>query len=89
VSDSSATGDAPDHTAGGSARMPETDEPTDPCSTAMWLDLLGIGPEAERLGENLTAYRSILDEIRKLRTLDLTDIHPCVVFDPLLPYRGR
>jgi len=64
------------------------DEP-DPSSQAMWRDLLGIGPEGERLGENLTAYRSILDEIRKLRTLDLADIHPAVVFDPQLPYRGR
>jgi hypothetical protein len=53
----------------------------------MWLDLLGIGPERERLSENLAAYRGILDEIRKLRTLDLADIHPVVVFDPSLPYR--
>jgi hypothetical protein len=65
------------------------DEPIDPASHALWLDLLGIGPERERLGENLAAYRGILDEIRKLRTLDLSDIHPAVVFDPLLPYRGR
>jgi hypothetical protein len=65
------------------------DEPSDPSSQAIWLDLLGIGPESVRLGENLAAYRGILDEIRKLRTLDLTDIHPAVIFDPLLPYRGR
>jgi len=65
------------------------DDPIDPSSQNMWLDLLGIGPERERLGENLAAYRSILDEIRKLRTLDLADIHPAVVFDPSLPYRKR
>ena len=65
------------------------DEPTDPSSPALWLDLLGIGPEGARLGENLAAYRAILAEIRKLRTLDLADIHPAVVFDPQLPYRGR
>lgn len=63
------------------------DDPIDPSLQIMWLDLMGIGPESERLGENLAAYRSILDEIRKLRTLDLADIHPVVVFDPSLPYR--
>jgi hypothetical protein len=64
------------------------DNPIDASSPIMWLDLLGIGPERERLGENLAAYRGVLDEIRKLRTLDLADIHPAVMFDPLLPYRG-
>jgi hypothetical protein len=65
------------------------DEPIDSSSRSMWLDLLGIGPECERLDENLAAYRSILDEIRKLRRLDLADIHPAIVFDPTLPYKGR
>jgi hypothetical protein len=65
------------------------DEPLDPAAHPLWLDLLGIGPEDERLGENLAAYRFILDEIRELRTLDLTDIHPAVIFDPTLPYRSR
>jgi hypothetical protein len=64
-------------------------DPIDPSLQIMWLDLMGIGPESERLGENLAAYRTILDEIRKLRTLDLTDIHPIVVFDPSLAYRGH
>src|SRR5271163_537541 len=63
------------------------DDAVDSPSQSMWLDLLGVGPERERLSENLAAYRSILDEIRKLRTLDLADIHPVVVFDPSLPYR--
>ena len=44
-------------------------------------------PSANGSRENLAAYGSILDEIRKLRTLDLADIHPVVVFDPSLPYR--
>jgi hypothetical protein len=52
-------------------------------------ELLGIGPDGDRLVENLAAYRGILDEIVKLRMLDLTDIHPAVVFDPMLPYRGH
>ena len=34
--------------------------------------------------ENLAAFR-VLDEIAKLRKLDLTDIHPGVVFEPTAP----
>lgn len=49
--------------------------------------LLGIGPESARFSENLEAFRDILVEIRKLRRLDLRDIHPAIVFDPMLPYR--
>ena len=64
-------------------------EPIDPSIDALVRELLGIGPESERFGENLAAYRSILEEIVKLRTLDLSDIHPAIVFDPNLPYRGR
>jgi len=51
--------------------------------------VLGIGPEGERLRENLAAYRVILEELKKLRSLDLSDIHPAVIFDPTLPYRDR
>lgn len=54
----------------------------------VWLDMLGIGPEEARLAANLESFRPIVDEIRKLRTLDLTDIQPAVVFDPTLPYRA-
>jgi hypothetical protein len=64
-------------------------EPIDPSLDAFLRELFGIGPEGERLGENLAAYRSILEEIGKLRALDLSDIHPAIVFDPSLPYRGR
>ncbi|MBY0611746.1 MAG: hypothetical protein K2P80_06140 [Beijerinckiaceae bacterium] len=53
----------------------------------VWLDMLGIGPEEARLASNLESFRSILDEIKKLRALDLTNIQPAVVFDPTLPYR--
>lgn len=52
------------------------------------LELFGIGPEAERLNENIAIYRELLHEIARLRALDMTDIHPAVVFDPSLPYRG-
>jgi len=50
-------------------------------------DLLGIDLPAERLAHDLAAYRDILDHIRKLRELDLTDVHPAVVFEPTAPYR--
>ena len=45
-------------------------------------ELFGVDFSPERLGQNLAAYRDILAEIRKLRELDLTDIHPVVLFDP-------
>ncbi len=50
-------------------------------------DVLGIDLPPERLAENLAAFARILEEIRKLRALDLTDIHPSIVFDPTAPYR--
>ena len=57
-------------------------DPLDPVS-----DVLGVDVDAARLAENLEAYRAILAEIQKLRSLDLTDVHPAVVYDPLIPYR--
>ena len=50
-------------------------------------DVLGIDLPPERLAENLAAFARILEEIGTLRNLDLTDIHPSVVFDPTAPYR--
>jgi hypothetical protein len=44
-------------------------------------ELFGVAFSPVRLAENLAAYRDILAEIRKLRELDLTDVHPVVVFD--------
>ena len=64
-------------------------EPLDPAAEAVLRELLGIGPEGARFRENLVAYRAILEELQKLRSLDLSDIHPAVVFDPTPPYRGR
>lgn len=53
-------------------------------------DILGIDLPEERVAENLNAFRSILDEIRKLRRLDLTEVHPAVIFEPTACYRrGR
>jgi hypothetical protein len=51
-------------------------------------DVLGLDLPPERLHEVLAAYRDILAEIDKLRTLDLTDTHPAIVFEPTAPYRA-
>lgn len=52
-----------------------------------YFDLLGVQFTPARLGENLAAFRDILREIEKLRQLDLTDVHPAVIFEPTAPYR--
>lgn len=54
-----------------------------------WKDILNLGLPPERLQEVLAAYRGIFAEIEKLRTLDLTDTHPAVVFEPTAPYRAN
>jgi len=59
---------------------------TDP-SLDPFRDILGVALAPERLAENLESYRAILDEIRKLRELDLTEVHPAVIFEPTAPYR--
>ena len=51
-------------------------------------DVLGLDLPPERLQEVLAAYRGILAEINKLRTLDLTDVYPAIVFEPTAPYRA-
>lgn len=50
-------------------------------------DVLSIDLPDDQLAENLAAFARILEEIQKLRELDLTDIHPSIVFDPTAPYR--
>ena len=86
MSEASAGGDEP--VAGAKDDDPMVN-PLDPAAEALLREVLGIGPDGERLGKNLAAYRVILEELKKLRSLDLSDIHPAVVFDPTLPYRGR
>lgn len=51
-------------------------------------DALGLELPDERLEEEFAAFADIAAAIRKLRTLDLTEVHPVVVFDPTLPYRA-
>ncbi|CAB3761404.1 DUF1028 domain-containing protein [Paraburkholderia humisilvae] len=47
----------------------------------------GIEFAPDRVAHNLSIYRSILTEIDKLRTLDLSDRHPAIVFDVTRLYR--
>ena len=53
----------------------------------VWLDILDVQVSPDRLSQNLESYAEILHEIRKLRDLDLTDVHPAVNFEPTAPYR--
>lgn len=55
---------------------------------AQWM---GVAFAPDRAANNLTTYRTILADILKLRELDLSDLHPAVVFDPTFAYsmRGR
>jgi len=50
-------------------------------------DVLGVVFTPERLQENLAAFDDIRREIEKLRQLDLTDVHPAILFEPTAPYR--
>ena len=46
-------------------------------------EALGIQLEKERRSAVLTAFQPVAHEIAKLRSLDLTDVHPAVVFAPV------
>jgi hypothetical protein len=50
-------------------------------------DILGVDVSETRLQQNVEAFRSIMAEIRKLRGLDLTTVHPAIVFDATAVYR--
>jgi hypothetical protein len=63
------------------------DPALDPFDDIPFAEISGVHVTAERLRENLAAYRTILAEIQKLRELDLADIHPAVIFDPTAAYR--
>ena len=54
-----------------------------------YADILGVDLPASRVKENLEAFESIAAEIRKLRSLDLTAVHPPIVFDATVVYRLR
>lgn len=49
-------------------------------------ELFGLAVTDLEFAEILAAYEDVAKEIRKLRSLDLSDVHPAVVFDPLFSY---
>jgi hypothetical protein len=53
--------------------------------TDLWTDVIGLALNETERAALLESYRTIATEIAKLRSLDLTDIHPAVVFDPVGP----
>ena len=46
----------------------------------MLVEALGIQLAKERRSAVLAAFQPVAQEIAKLRSLDLTDVHPAVVF---------
>jgi putative NADH-flavin reductase len=50
-------------------------------------DLLGLDLPPDRLAAVIAAYRDILSNLEALRALDLTDVHPAILFEPTAPYR--
>lgn len=66
-----------------------TQDPKPPSqSTALIKALTGTPVGPERLQEVITAYEPILSEIAKLRELDLTEVHPAIIFEPTAVYRS-
>ena len=47
-------------------------------------EAFGLDLDSGRHVAVLAAFADIGKEIAKLRSLDLTDVHPAVVFDPLI-----
>lgn len=53
----------------------------------LFRDILGLDLPPDQRQAELAVFRVIAEEIRKLRSLDLTELHPAVVYDPLLGHR--
>lgn len=47
------------------------------------VEALGVDLEEKRRAAVLAAFLPMAQEIAKLRSLDLTDVHPAVVFSPV------
>jgi hypothetical protein len=62
--------------------------PPNPQSDELF-ELLGIDLSPERLAHDIVAFRGIQAEIAKLRELDLTEVHPVVVFDAQAAFTRR
>ena len=50
-------------------------------------DVIGLRQEPARIAHLLAQFAPVLAEIETLRSLDLAQIHPPIIFDPSLPYR--
>ncbi|MDR3516569.1 MAG: hypothetical protein P4M00_12170 [Azospirillaceae bacterium] len=50
-------------------------------------EIAGLDLTAERRAAIATAYRDVETALAVLRRLDLTDVPPMIIFDPMLPYR--
>jgi hypothetical protein len=48
----------------------------------LWTDVIGLDLPEDRREALLAAFEAIAGEIARLRALDLTDVHPAVIFDP-------
>ena len=51
-------------------------------------NVLKLNVSDDRLAHDLTVFADILKEIETLRELDLTDVHPAVVFNPTRSSKG-
>ena len=66
-----------------------TKDPFAPLGIDLVRDVLGVEQSPERLAALAAAYGEALVAIKALRELDLTEVHPAVIFDPMVPYRGE
>ena len=67
---------------GGSRQWQETDGEITMNELDSLVDALGVELETERRAAVLAAFQPVAQEIAKLRSLDLTEVHPAVVFSP-------
>ena len=68
------------------AGAPDRRETGEAAVLSQWM---GVAFAEDRIDHNLTTYRSILGEISKLRELDLSSLHPAVIFDPARGFKER
>jgi hypothetical protein len=63
--------------------------PLDSSTLALLEQLSGASLGNERLRQVVAAYAPILEEIARLRELDLRDLHPAVLYEPTAAYRRK
>jgi uncharacterized Ntn-hydrolase superfamily protein len=73
----------PDRPEGGGSRGSKINAEDTMDELEMLVEALGVELEKERRAAVLAAFQPVAQEIAKLRGLDLTDVHPAVVFSPL------